>query len=211
MSAVLTPPAPATPPGSHAPGLPAPGPRPRLWTVAEFHDMGDRGLFEGRRAKLIHGVIVEEGPMDPPHRIALELTDAALRAAFGGGWRFCVQLPLVLGLRIDPEPDLAVVAGSIRAAGLTHPTTAALVVEIADSSLGYDTRDKAELYATAGLADYWVVDVDGRELHVFRDPQPLPATLGGAAYRTHTVHTPGQSVAPLAAPNSPVPVADLLP
>lgn len=203
MSAVATPPAPVTPAA-------AVSPRPFRWTVEQFHRAGDLGLFEGRRAKLIHGVIVEEGPMNPPYRIALELTDAALRAAFGAGWRYCVQLPLVLGQEIDPEPDIAVVAGSARGTS-AHPTTAALVVEIADTSLIYDTTEKAELYATAGIPDYWVVDVDGRQLFVCRDPAPLPAGLGATAYRTRRTLGPADSVAPLAAPNSPVKVADLLP
>ena len=202
MSAVLTPPAPVAA---------AAGPRPFRWTVEQFHRAGDLGLFEGRRAKLIHGAIVEEGPMNPPHGIALELTDAAVRAAFGPGWRFRVQTPLVLGGSLDPMPDLAVVAGPIRGAGMTHPTTAALVVEVADSSLPYDTTEKAELYATAGIADYWVVDVDGRRLFVFRDPAPLPEGLGATAYRTRRTLGPDESLAPLAAPDEPVKVADLLP
>jgi Uma2 family endonuclease len=189
----------------------SPGPpRNLLWTVDQFHYLGDLGLFEGRRAKLIDGVIVEEGPMNPPHRIALEVTTEAIRAAFGSGWRFCVQLPLVLGQTIDPQPDLSVIAGSPR--GTTaHPTTAALVVEIADTSLGYDTTTKAELYATASIADYWVLGVDGRQLFVFRDPVPLPKGLGATAYRTHLTFGPNDSVSPLAAPTATVKVADLLP
>ncbi|MBX9622865.1 MAG: Uma2 family endonuclease [Gemmataceae bacterium] len=185
--------------------------RPLRWTVEQFHRAGDLGLFEGRRAKLIHGVIVEEGPMDPPHGDALELTDAAVRAAFGPGWRFRVQMPLVLGQSTDPLPDMVVVAGSGRGPTGAHPTAAALVVEVADSSLSYDTTTKAELYATAGIADYWVVDVDGRQLFVFRDPAPLPAGLGATAYQTRRTFGPDDTVAPLAAPEKPVKVADLLP
>src|SRR6478736_2440229 len=54
--------------------VPATPPRNLLWTVDQFHYLGDLGVFEGRRAMLIAGVIVEEGPMNPPHRIALELS-----------------------------------------------------------------------------------------------------------------------------------------
>src|SRR5271165_3011508 len=103
-------------------------PRNLLWTVDQFHYLGDLGIFEGRRAMLIDGVIVEEGPMNPPHRIALELSSEALRVAFGSGWRICVQMPLVLDQTMDPEPDITVVAGSPRGI-TTHPTTAALIVE----------------------------------------------------------------------------------
>lgn len=196
MTALLTPPNPA--------------PLPRRWTVTEFHRLGDLGMFEGRRASLIDGVIYEEGPMNPPHRIALELTDAAVRTAFGPGWRVCVQMPLVLGQATDPEPDVAVVRGSPRGTS-AHPTTAELVIEIADSSLANDTTTKAESYATAGIPDYWVLDVDGRRLLVFRDPVPLPQGLGATAYRTHLTIGPTDSVSPLAVPSAAVRVADLLP
>lgn len=199
MTALLTP-----------PPLASVGPRPFRWTLALFHRLGDLGVFEGRRASLINGQLIEEGPMNPPHRIALELTDAVVRAAFGPGWRPCVQMPLVLGPGNAPQPDVAMVKGSPRDA-LVHPTTAELVIEIADSSLTYDTTTKAELYATAGIADYWVLDLDGRRLLVFRDPVPLPAGLGATAYRTHLTLGPADAVSPLALPTTTVRVADLLP
>lgn len=197
MTALLTPPA-------------APGPRPFRWTVQLFHQFGDAGHFEGRRAKLIGGQLIEEGQMNPPHAIALELTDTAMRAAFGPGWRYRVQMPLVLGQDTDPMPDMSIARGAIRGA-IEHPTTADLVIEIADSSLDYDTTTKAEVYATADIRDYWVVDVDGRRLLVFRDPVPLPQGLGATAYRTHLIFHPGDSVSPLAQPAASIAVADLLP
>jgi Uma2 family endonuclease len=190
--------------------VPSGPPRNMLWTVDQFHYLGDLGMFEGRRAWLVDGVIVEEGPMNPPHRIALELAESALRAAFATNWRVCNQMPLVLGQATDPEPDLAVVAGSPRGA-TAHPTTAALVVEVSDSSLRYDTTLKMSLYAAGGIADYWVVDVAGRQLLVFRDPQPDPAQPQGHGYATRLALAPDDSVAPLAAPHAVVRVADLLP
>jgi Uma2 family endonuclease len=190
--------------------VPSGPPRNLLWTVDQFHALGDLGCFEGRRAWLINGVIIEEGPMNPPHRIALELTDNAMRVAFGVGWRVCVQMPRDLGHTTDPEPDIAVVPGNPRVSA-SHPTTAALVIEVADTSLKHDITSKAEAYATGGIADYWVLDVDGRRLLVFRDPVALPAGLGATAYRTQLTLGLTDSIAPLAAPTSPVRVADLLP
>ncbi|HET6572348.1 MAG TPA: Uma2 family endonuclease [Fimbriiglobus sp.] len=187
---------------------PTAAPRPRLWTVTEFNSLGDMGLFEGRRAMLIHGVILEWGQMNPPHAVALGLTDDAVRTAFGPGWVVRNQAPLVFGRHLDPEPDLAIVPGRPRDY-TAHPTTAALVVEIADSSLTFDTTEKAELYAAAGIPDYWVVDVEGRRLLVFRDPAPI--TAGGHAYRTQLTLGPADSVSPLVAPSASVAVADLLP
>jgi Uma2 family endonuclease len=148
--------------------------------------------------------------MDAPHANGVERTDTAVRLAFGAGWRFRIQLPLVLGLHTDPVPDVAVVAG-VLVGNPDHPTTAALVVEVSDTTLDTDTTEKAELYATAGIADYWILDLNSRQLFVFRDPVPLPAGLGATAYRTRLTLGPTDSISPLAAPNSAVRVSNLLP
>ena len=182
---------------------PAPaGPRPLLWTCAEFHRFGDMGMFEGRRAMLIDGVILEEGPMKPPHAITLELVEEALRTAFRSGWRIRSQSPLVLGQDLDPEPDFAVIAGTPRGSA-GHPTTADLVVEVSDTSLDFDTNGKRLLYARAGIREYWVVDINGRRLLVYRDPQ-------AGDYAVQQTFGPADAVSPLAAPSVTVRVADLL-
>ena len=178
------------------------GPRPLRWTCAEFHRLGDMGVFEGRRAMLIDGVILEQGPINPPHAITLGLVEEAIRTAFGVGWWLRNQSPLILGLDIDPEPDLAVVPGRPRDY-TGHPTTADLVVEVADTSLDFDTNDKKLLYARAGIRDYWVVDINGRRLLVYRDAQ-------AGDYATQQILGPADAVSPLAAPSAAVLVADLL-
>ena len=118
---------------------------------------------------LIDGVILEEGQMNPPHAITLELVEETLRTAFGSGWRFRSQSPLVLGQDLDPEPDFAVIAGTSRSSS-GHPTMADLVVEVAVSSLVFDTTEKRLRYARASIREYWVVDINGRRLLVYRDP-----------------------------------------
>ena len=192
------------------PGQPFPaGTPPRLWTVEEFDQLGEDGWFEGRRAFLLDGVILEQGPMNAPHADGISLTNEALRAAFGPGWTVRIQLPLHIRGFTNPMPDLAVVPGGVRNNLGRHPTTAALVVEVSDTTLDTDVAAKAERYATAGVADYWVLDVIGRQLLVFRNPTPIPD--GGAAYRDKTTLGPADTVAPLAAPNSLIAVSDLLP
>ena len=168
------------------------GPRPLRWTCAEFHRLGDLGLFKGRRAMLIDGVLLEEGPMSPPHAITLELVEDALRAAFGAGWRVRRQSPLVLSMELDPEPDFAVIAGSPRNTS-GHPNTADLVVEVADTSLGFDTNEKRVLYARANICEYWVVDINGRRLLVYRNPQ-------GGDYADQQSFGPTDTVTALATP-----------
>jgi Uma2 family endonuclease len=172
------------------------------WTCAEFHRFGDMGVFEGRRAMLIDGVILEEGPMNPPHAITLELVEEVLRTLFRSGWRIRSQSPLVLGQDLDPEPDFAVIAGTPRGSA-GHPTMADLVIEAADSSLDFDTNKKRLLYAKAGIREYWVVDINGRQLLVYRDPQ-------AGDYTTQLTFGPADTVSPLAVPGAVVRVADLL-
>ena len=206
MSATATLPAPVTLPPPPVTGWP----RPLRWTVDLFHAVNATGVFAGRRPMLIRGVLLEQGPMNPPHAIAIELLEEVMRTVFGAGWRFRAQLPLVLGLDTDPFPDIAILAGNPRAGG-GHPTTAALVVEVSDTTLTPDLTEKAELYATALIQEYWVLDLNARCLHVFRDPAPLPTALGATAYRTRLTLAPADSVSPLAAPGGSVRVADLLP
>lgn len=180
----------------------AAGPRPKRWTCEEFHHFGDAGVFEGCRAMLIDGVILEEGTMNPPHAVTLGLVEEAVRAAFGAGWWLRHQSPLILGQNLDPMPDLAVVPGRPRDyAG--HPTAAALVVEVADSSFNFDTDEKRRLYARSGIQEYWVLDINGRQLLVYRDPQ-----VGD--YVSRQTLGPTDAVSPLAVPTAAVRVGDLL-
>jgi Uma2 family endonuclease len=189
------------------------GPHPIVmrWTVEQFNHMGDLGWFEGRRPFLLDGVIWEQGPMDTPHAVALGLVQYALQAAFSVGWWVRVQTPFHVDEFNDPFPDMAVVAGAPRDYCDKHPSAAALVVEISDTTLAADTTAKAERYATAGAADYWVLDLTNRKLLVFRDPVALPAGLGATAYRKQLALDPTDRVSPLAAPHASILVADLLP
>lgn len=186
-------------------------PPPHRWTVPEFHRLCSLGLFAGRRPILLDGVILEQGPMDSPHGNGVERTDTQVRLAFGTGWRFRVQLPLVLSLHTDPMPDIAVISGAL-VGDAPHPT-AALVVEVSDTTFDTDTTEKAELYATAGIPDYWVLDVVNRQLHVFRNPQPLPLPpdIATTAYQAHDTLGPNDTVSPLAVPQATIRVSDLLP
>jgi Uma2 family endonuclease len=172
--------------------------------------MAGMGWFTGRRPFLLDGVIMEQGPMNPAHAMGVLLVEAALRAVFGSGWVIRGQLPLAIDEHNDPFPDFAVVQGSPRDFPGVHPTTAALVVEVSDTTLQLDLTEKAERYATAGVPEYWVLDLTARELTVLRDPQPLPKGLGATAYRTRLTFRVGDHVSPLAVPAS-VAVAELLP
>lgn len=185
-------------------------PQPKL-TREQYYKLGKQGVFDGKRVELIRGEIVEMSPINRPHAVGTRLTADALEAVFVSGYYVDTQQPFSVPNAApgsEPQPDVMVIPGHPRDYA-DHPTVAALIVEVADTTLFYDTTTKAELYASAAVADYWVLDLSGRRLLVFRDPAPLPD--GGAAYRIHQTHGPTESVAPLAAPGATVRVADLLP
>ncbi len=207
----ITPP-PIQPPahtGSTSP--PAVGPRPWRWTIEQYRQLEPTRIFDGLKTMLIAGEIYTMPMPDPPHNTALGLTADYLRAAFPTGHHVRNQMAFDIGTKDDPGPALAVVTGSVRDYATRQATAAVLIVKIASSSLSIDTTEKAELYATAGALDYWVIDVQHRELIVFRDPEPLPEGLGATAYRSRQTFGPNDTVSPLAAPHATVRVADLLP
>jgi len=205
-----------------APTLPAPPPAapadpfahlppvaPLRWTRDEYYRLAEDGYFAGKRVMLIDGEIIAMVPHNEPHAWGIVNTQTALQMALGDRYIYRAQLPLNLGQTSDPEPDVAVVPGPLPRQPGPHPTTALLVVEVADSSLAYDTGDKASLYAAGGIADYWVVDLVHNRLIVFRDPKPDAAARFGHAYSSLRYLDRADTVAPLAAPTSAV--ADLLP
>ncbi len=193
------------------PRLAAP-PRPVYVTADEFHHLWDSGFFKGlRRVILVDGEMIEMPMPDPPHDIGVNETYEFLRSAFPRpAHHIRNQQGFNAGLDTDPGPDLAVVVGTARDY-TRHPTTAVLVVEVANSSLAYDRRQKAHIYAAAGVPEYWVLDVVGRQLLVFRDPVTDPAAERGHRYATQTTLGETDHVSPAAVPAASVLVRDLLP
>ena len=112
-----------------------------------------------------------------------------------------------------PEPDVKVVRGRCEDYNPHMPTSAdvAMVVEVSDSTLGIDRNRKGPLYAQSGIADYWIVNLKGRQLEVRRHAVRDRAALYGHRYSDIAMYGPGDAIAPLAAPKSPVKVVDLLP
>ncbi len=123
----------------------------------------------GRRTELIRGVIIEKMPKSPLHASIAKLLYDGLHAAVPTGYSVRQDQPLTLR-DSEPEPDIAIVRGSVQDYRSSHPVTAALVVEIAISSESLD-RQKASLYAEAGVEEYWIVLPLERRVEVYRRPQ----------------------------------------
>lgn len=129
------------------------GPRPFRWTISEYRELGKTGLFDNVKTMLLDGEIYVMALPLPPHDTALGLTEDYLRAIFTVGFHVRSQKGFDVGTKNDPGPDLAVVSGSIRDYANRTPNSAIIIVEVAFSTLSMDMTTKAELYATAGVAD----------------------------------------------------------
>jgi Uma2 family endonuclease len=187
------------------------GPRPFVFTRKEYYALDDNHFFRDQRVQLIGGVILQESPMNTPRATAISLGLSVLQTVFGAGYHIRVQLPIDLGLISEPLPDLAAVTGSPRDYLVDHPKTALLILEVADTTIEEDTHDKASLYATGGIEDYWVIDLTTDRVLVFRSPKPDPNSKFGRDYASVSAHGRDDKLTPLAAPSARVLVSDLLP
>lgn len=177
----------------------------RDWTLEEFERLVGTGFFTpGERLELIEGAILPKTTQNPPHATALYIMQTVLIRIFGAGFMVRVQLPLSLNERNRPEPDVAVVAGAARDYLVSHPSTALLVIEISDTTLQTDRDIKAAIYAQANIAEYWILNLSERNLEVHREPR-------NGRYNHIRILDEAQSVAPIAAPDASIPIAELLP
>jgi Uma2 family endonuclease len=159
--------------------------------------------------ELLAGRLIVAEPKHSPHETAVHVVADALRAAFGQGWHVRIGAPIVLGDFSEPEPDVSVVRGSFRDYRDAHPTQAALIVEVAQTSLRLDRRIKASIYAAGGIAEYWIVNLVAGVFEVHREP--VSATRRRWEYRSISTLAREAYVRPLAAPDSAIRVEDLLP
>lgn len=186
--------------------------RTRRWTRKEYDRLIELGVLdEDEPIELVDGQMVVREPKHAPHATATALAAQALRNAFGRGWYVRVQDPVALDDESEPEPDVTVVRGAPRDYSVEHPARPVLIVEVAQSSLAFDRRRKGGLYARAGIAEYWIVNLVARVLEGYRQPVRSASARYGWKYRSTRFLKPGATVSPLAAPAARIAVADLLP
>jgi len=183
----------------------------RRWQRVEYDRLIERGFFQpGDRVELLGGQLIVAEPQSDRHYVAIRSVEEALHVAFGRGWDIRAQAPVALDDESEPEPDVAVVPGTFRDYARGHPSRPVLVVEVSLSSLAIDRAHKGSLYARAGLADYWIVNLVDRVLEVYRQPAQDPGAPFGWRYQSVAVHGPDAAVSPLAAPHSAVRVSDVV-
>ncbi|MFI5325559.1 MAG: Uma2 family endonuclease [Candidatus Rokuibacteriota bacterium] len=182
------------------------------WRRVEYERLIETGFFRpGDPVELVGGQLIVAEPQGSRHFAAVQAMEEALRTAFGRGWQVRGQGPLALDEESEPEPDVAVVAGTFRDYVAGHPSRPVLVVEISESSLALDRDHKGSLYARAGLADYWIVNLAEQTLEVYRDPGADPAAPFGWRYRSVEVLRGEAFVSPLARSTARIRVRDMLP
>ena len=187
-------------------------PWPLRWSLKDYYRLCHEEWFLERRVQLIGGDIWEFGPSHDWHEAGVTLTQDELREAFGTGYWVRVHGSLDVSDCSVPDPDLAVIAGSPRQYRTQgNPETALLVVEVGEAMLGFDRAPKASLYASAKVADYWIVNLVHRQLEVYRNPIADNTQPFGFRYNSRTILDPPDTVSPLAAPQASITVADLLP
>jgi Uma2 family endonuclease len=167
-------------------------------TVEEALRMLDAGVFlDPSRIELLRGVLLEKPVKSPDHAGAKKRLGQWLKAFYPDQLR--LEDPIVLPDGISmPEPDLAVVESGEYTT--RHPTSALLVIEVSKTSHKLDTIVKPPLYASAGVPDYWVVDVVNQRVVVFREPEP-------DGYASQTIHEPPGSLQPIAVDVPPLDLA----
>ena len=184
----------------------------RTWTFEEFERATSMGVFgPDERLELLEGEIIAKMSQNAPHSASLFKTHKRLDRIFAEHFMVRNQMPLMLGERNKPEPDVAVVAGSVDDFLTLHPTSAVLTVEISDTTLTTDRDVKAQIYARAGIPEYWIVNLVDRLIEVHRQPAAMAEQALGFHYRSIQRLTESESVAPLAAPNHMIQVSELLP
>jgi Uma2 family endonuclease len=178
----------------------------RLITVDEFEHLIETGFFgPEERVELVNGEMITMPPIGDGHAGQVNRLIRVLGRQFASVGLLSVQNHIVLPVFGRPQPDVVVLRPRSDDYSRRGPRASdvLLLVEVSDSTLAYDRVTKGQMYAAAGIADYWIVDLVHRQLLVFREPTP-------EGYSTVQTLGDGDSIAPLAFPDATVAVSEPL-
>jgi Uma2 family endonuclease len=173
--------------------------RPWRMSRAEYERVAQQGVFGDARVELIRGIVVEMPPIGTEHADKVDVLTRVFVRGVGDRAVVRVGLPFAASDDSEPEPDVALVPP--RRYTDRHPERALLVVEVSESSLAHDRETKAPLYAASGVPEYWIIDVNAREVEVFDQPS------GGRYSRVRRFNT--GAIAPAAFPDVTLDVNEL--
>jgi Uma2 family endonuclease len=178
----------------------------RLLTVQEYHLMAEIGILdEDERVELLAGQIVNKAVKSPSHCSVVKRTVELMRNCLGSLVLISLNNAIRLNDNSEPQPDIALVVPDPLYYEDHHPTPSEvyLIIEVADRTLRNDLGIKATIYALSGIADYWVLDVNNRQLHVFREHSQ-------DGYKSIAVLGDDASISPLQFPDVSFMVRDML-
>ena len=140
------------------------------WSLADYHQMRDRGILDHRRCELINGEIWDMAPEGEFHRFVNHRGVKYLRLVMQGKAEIFEAHPITLS-HSEPQPDIAIVRLPDTQYLKHHPYPNDIywLIEVADTTLAYDLGPKKQLYAAEGIQEYWVINVVKKELTVFTD------------------------------------------
>ena len=178
----------------------------RPFNVDEYLAMERAGiLHEDDRIELMDGKIIIMAPIGEYHVGGTDWLTMLLAPALVGRAMVRVGGPIYLNDRSAPQPDFAVVKiRPITEVGRSYPSDVYLVIEVADSSLRYDSGLKLARYAAAGIPEVWVANLRNRQVAAHTDPV-------GDQYTTTKIYHPGQTITPQAFPDIALPINDFMP
>lgn len=145
---------------------------PIKWTVADYHRLIEAGVLADRQVELLNGEIVEIPPEGTPHAHLSDEAADYLRELLRGQAKIREGKPVTLSHRSEPQPDIAIVQplGDEYFEHHPYPENIFLLIEFSDSSLSKDLETKSRIYAAAGVAEYWVINLKQRKLVIFQAP-----------------------------------------
>ncbi len=167
--------------------------RRHLFTVADYHRMGETGVFaDGARVELLGGEVVEMSPIGGRHAACVNKLTKFFAVLCGDDAVVQVQNPIVLDEYSEPQPDISLLRprADFYASPRPRPADTLLAIEVADTSLRVDRRAKAPLYAAAGVPLLWIVDLEGASVDVYSEPSDTGYLLVRHVSRGATLHVP---------------------
>ncbi|MEM6965267.1 MAG: Uma2 family endonuclease [Bacteroidota bacterium] len=143
-------------------------------TIDEYYKMAEVGILKPEdRVELIEGEILTMSPINTPHMGMVNMLTRILYQRLIDDYTISVQNPLRINSNTLPEPDFVI--AKFRKDGYSNqaitPQATFLVIEVADSSYNYDRDKKTELYASAGVAEYWIIHLNKNQLEQYTQPK----------------------------------------
>jgi hypothetical protein len=174
------------------------------WKLDDYHRIVEMGLLDERPVELLHGEIVQMSPEGEPHAYYSRTAGEYLMRILGDRALVSPAKPITLANDSEPEPDIAIVERLGREYLSHHPYPENIfwVIEYSNSSLEKDSTVKYRIYAEAGISEYWLVNLQRRELIIYRDPRD-------SEYGSKITLTEGE-VTPLAFPDIQIPIEAMI-